>query len=51
MPTTMVKPGLMALSNMPSNTRNVVIPAKLEAAAWHVKMIAQMILDDLDSAS
>ncbi|GAB1198123.1 hypothetical protein APSETT444_007431 [Aspergillus pseudonomiae] len=47
MPTTMVKPGLMALSKTPSSTRRVVMPAKLEAAAWHVKMIAQMILGGL----
>lgn len=47
MPTTIVKPGLIALSNTPSNTRSVVMPAKLDAAAWHVKMIAQVILRGL----
>ena len=51
MPTTIVKPGLIALSKTPSNTRSVVIPAKLEAAAWHVRMIAQMILEELGAAA
>jgi hypothetical protein len=44
MPTTMTKPGLIALSNTPSSTRREVTPAKLEAAAWQVRMIAQRIL-------